>query len=128
MRHLESVRRTGDNRYHWVAKGPAGSKVEWDAEIVNDVANELIAWRSLEGSDVESAGSVHFDAASATGIPTTVVRVKMNYRPLGGAVGAAVAELLGEDPGRQVADDMRRFKEVVETGEAGSRSTTDQPP
>jgi uncharacterized membrane protein len=115
MLHLESVKVTGEGRSHWVAKGPAGSTVEWDAEITEDRPAELIAWRSLEGSDVDNAGSVRFERA--TGGRGTIVRVEVEYNPPGGVVGAAVAKLFGEEPDVQISDDLRRFKQVVETGE-----------
>jgi uncharacterized membrane protein len=116
MDHLEAVTVLDERRSHWTAKGPAGSRVEWDAEIHNEIPNEMIAWRSLEGSEVSNAGSVHF-------MPTengdTEVRVVLRYDPPAGKLGAAVARLFGEDPSRQVADDLRRLKQVVEAGEAG---------
>jgi uncharacterized membrane protein len=123
MDHLESVRVTGDNRSHWVAKAPAGRSVEWDAEIYNEKENELIAWRSLEGSDVNSAGSVHFTAAP--GGRGTEVRVVLKYDPPGGIVGAGIAKLFGEEPSQQIEEDLRRFKQVMETGE--TLNTTGQP-
>ena len=123
MNHLESVRVTGGDRSHWVAKGPAGSTVEWDAEVYNEKENEMIAWRSLEGADVASAGSVHFTPAAAG--RGTVVRVVMKYDPPGGAVGAAVARLFGENPEQQIDEDLRRFKQVMESGEIAT--TAGQP-
>jgi uncharacterized membrane protein len=114
MDHLESVTVIDENRSHWVAKAPAGTRVEWDATIHNEIENELIAWRSLAGSDVDNAGSVHFTPDG----PGTLVRVVLSYDPPAGRVGAAVAKLLGEEPGSQVEDDLRRFKQVVEAGEA----------
>jgi uncharacterized membrane protein len=98
MTHLESVQVTGDRRSRWRAKGPAGRSGEWDAEIVTDRPGELIAWRSLPGGDIETSGSVRF--SSAPGRP-----------------GATIATLLGEEPATQAADDLRRFKQVIETGE-----------
>ena len=115
MKHLESVRETGNRRSHWVAKAPAGRKVEWDAEITEDRPNELIAWRSLEGADVDNVGSVRFERAS--GGRGSIVKVEMLYSPPAGALGAAVARLFGENPEWQVKDDLRRFKQVMETGE-----------
>ena len=114
MDHLESVSVLDEERSHWVAKGPAGSKVEWDAVIHNEIPNELIAWRSLDGSEVDNAGSVHF---SPTENGDTEVRVVLRYDPPAGRLGAAVARLFGEDPSRQVAEDLRRLKQVVEAGE-----------
>ena len=115
MYHLESVSVTGDRQSHWVAKGPAGTRVEWDAEITEDVPGERIAWRSLEGSSVENVGSVRF--RPAPGDQGTEVHVELNYSPPGGAVGSAVAKLFGEEPNQQISDDLRRFKQILETGE-----------
>jgi uncharacterized membrane protein len=115
MSHLEAVQVTGDNRSHWVAKGPAGTSVEWDAEVYNEKENELIAWRSLEGADVDNAGSVHFSQSPAG--RGTELRVVLKYDPPAGVVGAAVARLWGEEPARQIEEDLRRFKSMMETGE-----------
>jgi uncharacterized membrane protein len=114
MDNLESVTILDGRHSHWVAKGPLGTRVEWDAEIHNEIADELIAWRSLPGSDVDQAGSVHFTPAPGGG---TEVRVVMRYATPAGRVGDAVAHVLGDDPGRQIADDLRRFKQVMEAGE-----------
>lgn len=115
MAHLESVRVTGDRRSHWVAKGPAGSTVEWDAETVEDRPDELIAWRSLPGASVPSSGQVRFqDAPGGRG---TEIHVELRYDPPAGKLGALVAKLFGEDPRQQVDGDLRRLKQVLETGE-----------
>ncbi len=114
MDHLESVNVLDDRRSRWVAKAPAGTRVEWDAEIHNEITNELIAWRSLPGSEVDHAGSVHFSPA---GNGATEVRVILRYDPPAGRLGAAVARLFGEEPSVQVAEDLRRFKQVMEAGE-----------
>jgi uncharacterized membrane protein len=116
--HLESVTVLDEDRSHWVAKAPAGTRVEWDASIQDEIENELIAWRSLPGSDIDNAGSVHF-------IPTgdgTEVRVVLSYDPPAGKVGTAVAKLLGEEPEQQVEEDLRRFKQVMEAVETPARS------
>src|SRR5262245_20264349 len=115
MKHLESVQATGDKRSHWVAKAPAGTTVEWDAEITQDRPNELIAWRSLDGGDVDNVGSVRFERAP--GGRGTVVKVNMRYSPPAGVIGAGVARLFGEAPEWQIKDDLRRLKQVMETGE-----------
>jgi uncharacterized membrane protein len=115
MVHLESVEATGGARSHWKAKGPAGRTVEWDAEITQDRPNELIAWRSLPGADVENSGTVRF--TRAPGGRGTEVRVELRYTPPGGGVGATIAKLFGENPEQQARDDLRRFKQVIETGE-----------
>ena len=115
MDHLKSVTTTGEGRSHWVAKAPAGTSVEWDAEIVEDVPDRRIAWRSLAGATVENSGSVRFEPAP--GDQGTEVYVEIDYRPRGGALGTVVAKLFGEEPNRQIGDDLRRFKQIVETGE-----------
>jgi uncharacterized membrane protein len=115
MNHLESVRVIDEKRSHWVAKGPAGSKVEWDAEISEEIPNERIAWRSVAGQKVEHNGGVAFEPAP--GGRGTVVRVELHYRPAGGALGVQIARLFGEAPGKQIAVDLRRFKQLMETGE-----------
>ncbi|MFN2492037.1 MAG: SRPBCC family protein [Pyrinomonadaceae bacterium] len=115
MNNLESVTSLGFNRWHWVAKGPAGSKIEWDAEIYNEKPNEMIAWRSLEGSDVTNAGSVHFEPA--TGERGTQVKVVLNYNAPAGKISALFAKLFGQEPGQMIEEDLRRLKQVLETGE-----------
>jgi uncharacterized membrane protein len=115
MKHLESVTNRGNGRSHWVARGPAGKSFAWDAEIVENRPNELISWRSLPGADVENAGSVRFERAP--GGRGTLVRVNLRYDPPGGTAGSMVAMLLGTEPGQEVQADLRRFKQVIETGE-----------
>jgi uncharacterized membrane protein len=115
MTHVEDVDTTTDGKSHWVARGPLGLRFEWDAEIVTDKPNEVIAWRSLEGSTVENAGAVYFERAA--GGRGTVVRVELQYNPPGGAIGAAVAKLFGEEPRQQLYDDLRAFKQILEIGE-----------
>ncbi|WP_203865960.1 SRPBCC family protein [Plantactinospora endophytica] len=115
MYHLESVRTDGDGRSHWTVRGPGGRRIEWDAELVEDNLSEMIAWRSVRGARVPNAGRVRF--ARAAGGRGTEVRVELAYAPPGGAVGRAVAQIFGEEPGQQIRDDLRRFKQVIETGE-----------
>ncbi|HEX9161605.1 MAG TPA: SRPBCC family protein [Thermoanaerobaculia bacterium] len=115
MDHLESVKVIDSKRSHWAARGPAGLDAEWDAEIINEVPNELIGWRSVEGSRVNNAGSVHFNRA--TGDRGTEVKVVLRYDPPAGLIGAAFAKLFGEDPAYQVQEDLRRLKQLIETGE-----------
>jgi uncharacterized membrane protein len=117
MRHLEAVTVLDGNRSHWVAKAPAiaGGKVEWDAEIINDEPNALIAWRSLANADVDNTGSVRFvPAPSERG---TEVKVVIDYIPPAGRLGSWVAKLFGEEPQQQIQEDLRRFKRLMETGE-----------
>ena len=115
MAHLVEVRQIDVRRSHWVAKAPAGRTVEWDAEIINEVPGDLIGWRTLPGSDVVSAGSVHFKAAP--GSRGCEVRVRLQYDPPAGKVGATIAWMLGHDPARAIHEDLRRFKQLMETGE-----------
>jgi uncharacterized membrane protein len=115
MVHLEEVRAIGPTRSHWKAKAPLGMSAEWDAEITEDVAGERISWRSLEGSKVDTAGTVRFQ--DAPGDRGTEVHVELRYDPPGGALGTTIARLMGEEPAIQIKDDLRRFKQIVETGE-----------
>ena len=118
MRHLVSVDAQENNRSHWVAEGPGGRHFKWDAEIVNEIPNELIAWKSLPGSDVASAGSVHFkDAPGGRG---TEVRVELQYNPPAGMVGAYTARLLGREPEQEIACDLKRMKQYLEGGEVAT--------
>jgi uncharacterized membrane protein len=110
MENLEWVRVIDDTRSRWRVKGPAHIDAEWEAEIINEVPNELIAWRSLNGSNVDNAGSVHFRPTDRG----TEVKVEFLYHPPAGRVGAGLAKLLGEDPEKQVEEDLRRFKALVE--------------
>lgn len=115
MKHLESVQITGENRVHWKARAPAGTSVEWDAELIADQPGQYLAWHSLEGADIDNAGSVRFERAP--GGRGTIMRVELEYRPPGGAAGALIAKLFGEEPEQQIDEDLRRFKWLIETGE-----------
>ncbi|MFG1722635.1 SRPBCC family protein [Micromonospora chalcea] len=115
MAHLEEVRPTGDRTSHWSASAPFGKNVEWDAEIIGDVPGEKIAWRSTGNADVPNAGTVRFVPAS-DGV-STEVHVLLTYDIPGGAAGKAVAKYFGEEPHQQLDDDLRRLKQVLETGE-----------
>jgi uncharacterized membrane protein len=114
MIHLESVRDIGERRSRWTAKGPM-TDVEWEAEVIDERVGELIAWGSVRGSAINTSGVVAF--ADGPGGLGTVVDVTMEYGMPGGALGAALARLLGEHPEQQIRDDLRRFKQVMETGE-----------
>ncbi len=114
MRYLQSVTVDGD-RSHWVAAAPAGTSVEWDAEITDDQSNERIAWRSLEGAQVPNSGEVTFHEQPHN--RGTVVQVKLGYQPPAGTVGALVAKLFGKEPTQEITADLRRFKSIMEAGE-----------
>jgi len=116
MSHLKSVKTYG-NRSHWVADGPTGP-VEWDADIVNDEPNRLIAWRSLQESQVATAGAVHFTPLGHD--RGTEVLVELKYDPPGGKLGSWLAWLFGQEPGQQIREDLRRFKQLMEAGEVPS--------
>jgi len=115
MKHLEAVACGPNGMSHWVAKAPLGTKVEWDAEVINDLQNEMIAWRSIGDSAVPNSGFVRFaDAPDGGG---TELKVMLEYNPPAGVIGATFAKLFGEEPEQQVEDDLRRFKQMMEAGE-----------
>jgi uncharacterized membrane protein len=114
MRNIESVDEMEGKRSHWKMKTAGGRTVEWNAVIHNELANELIAWRSLPGSDVDSAGSVWFKPTpNGRG---TEVRIEMQFNPPGGAVGATVVSWLGADPEKQMKEDLENLKQEIESG------------
>ena len=115
MNHVKTIQVLDQKRSHWAATGPAGTTVEWDAEIINDIPNELIAWRSLGGAQVDNAGSVRF--VPAPGNRGTEVKVVLDYIPPAGRIGNWIAAMFGQDPKRQIADELWRFKCLMETGE-----------
>lgn len=115
MKHLKSVQVIDNTRSHWVADAPLGQSLEWDAEIVKDQENQLIAWTSVEGADVENSGFVRFQSAPPG--RGTEVKVVMEYTPPGSTLGAALAKLFGKDAEQQIGDELRRFKMLMEAGE-----------
>jgi uncharacterized membrane protein len=120
MEPLESVQvdEAGSERSHWVAKAPLGQTVEWDSEVIEERENELLVWKSLPGSIVESMGRVEFkDAPGGRG---TIIHVSMEYNPPAGSLGAAFAKLFGEEPDQQIHEALRRFKQIMETGEVAT--------
>ncbi|MBX3441563.1 MAG: SRPBCC family protein [Planctomyces sp.] len=114
MRHLESVTESGAGKSHWVARGPMGIKLEWDAEIFTEGDHEFIAWRSLPGGDVDTAGSVHFRPLPEN--RGTLVEVVLKYDPPGGKWAARLASLLGVGAEREIREDLRRVKALLEAG------------
>jgi uncharacterized membrane protein len=118
MTSLESVTELGGGKSHWVAKGISGTKVKWDAETFQDKPNELIAWRSVEPADVPNAGSVRFQAGpDGRG---TSLQVTLNYNPPAGKLGVGIAHLFGFDPAQLIKEDLRRFKQMLESGEVAT--------
>ena len=110
-----SVTVTGEKTSHWIAKGPAGKTLEWDAEIIRDLPNELIAWQTVPGADIEHAGTVRFKPAPIG--RGTEVHVTMQYYPPAGNLGAGIAMLFQKEPSVQAAEALRQFKSLMETGD-----------
>jgi uncharacterized membrane protein len=123
-RHVESVATAGDGRSHWVVRGPGGMRVEWDTEIVAESENERLSWQTIPGSDIRHAGLLALrDAPGGRG---TELSLHLVYDPLGGALGRTLARLLGEEPGIQARDDLRRLKQLLETGEMATNAMRPQ--
>jgi len=113
MRHVKQVHDRGDGRSHWVAQGPGGVRVSWDAEITRNIPNQLLAWRSVPGSQIETEGQVRFDANGDGG---TRVTIRLSYRPPAGVLGHLIASLFGSDPKQEMDSDMVRLKSLFEIG------------
>lgn len=115
MSHLRTVRVISSTQSHWIADAPFGSEIVWDAEITEDIPNQKISWQSSPGALVPNSGSVYFEK-----LPEgrgTSVKVIMDYAPPAGPLAATLAKIFSEDPSRQVYDDLRRLKQIIETGE-----------
>lgn len=117
MQHLQSILVVDDKFSRWTVQAPAGMTVQWNAEIINDVENEMIAWRSMADADVDNAGSVHFEDTPDGG---TLVWVNLKYDPPAGKLGAAFAKIFGEEPSKQIRDDLNNLKQILE----GTRTPT----
>ena len=115
MKHVKSVQVIDMRRSHWVANAPMGQTIEWNADIINDQPNQLIAWASEEGAEIDNSGFVRFQPAPDN--RGTEVKVVMEYNVPGGMLTAAIAKLFGEEPEQQIGDELRRFKQLMETGE-----------
>jgi uncharacterized membrane protein len=126
MTNLERVTESSPRRSHWVAKGPAGKTVEWDAEIINEVENRIIGWRSLPDADVVTAGSVTF-RPSGNGRRTRL-SVHLQYDPPAGQLGTMVAAVFGREPGQMIREDLQRLKELFEAGEEAKNITNSSMP
>ncbi len=114
MKHLQSVKVFNETRSHWIAKAPL-QNVEWDADIIKDEPNHLIAWTSVEGAEINHSGFIRFQ--NATGGRGTEVKVVMEYVPPGGAIANLISKIFGESPEQQIGDDLARFKQLMEAGE-----------
>ena len=121
MSHLKEVRDLGNNRSHWVAAGPGGIAVPWDAEITSSEPHRLLAWKSVPGSLVRTAGRIRFEEDSTGG---TRVTIRMSYCPPAGIFGHTVAWLFGADPKSEIDDDMVRLKSLLEIGKTRAHGET----
>jgi uncharacterized membrane protein len=115
MENLAAVTDLGGGRSHWIARGPGGVTVEWDAEIINEVQNKVLAWKSLPGGDVVSAGSVTFEPVRDGS--ATQLKVTLQYDPPAGKLGKLVASAFGSEPSQTIREDLRRLKQLLEAGE-----------
>ena len=122
MTHLRRVTDLGNGRSHWEAKGPADIKVEWDAEIINEVEDKVLAWRSLPGSDIVTAGSVNF--STVRGARSTQLSVHLQYEPPARRAGALIATLFGRNPASMIREDLRHLKQLLEAGEMPRATAT----
>lgn len=120
FQHLKSVEKIDDRRSRWTAYGPGGQELQWEAEIITDQAGDVIAWQSLPNSDVDTAGSVHFQSQPAGG--GTELRVSLKYDPPGGYVADRAAHLFGQGLSDMLDEDLRRFKQQIETGEIATNA------
>jgi uncharacterized membrane protein len=125
MQHLDNVEVLSPSRSRWTAKAPLGRQVSWEAEIIHDQPNELIAWKSVEHSTIANAGTVKFTKRDQEGQPQTEVKVILDYIPPAGTVGKVIAQMFGSEPSQTIKEDLRRFKMVMEAGEV---ATTDGQP
>jgi uncharacterized membrane protein len=126
LENIERVEIDDDRRSHWVIAAPAGQTVEWDSQITEDEPDRLIAWESLDGGDIKNTGRIEFsDAAPGRG---TLVSATIVYDPPGGDVGKLIAKLFQKEPKMQARRDLRRFKQLMETGEISTSAAPDAGP
>jgi uncharacterized membrane protein len=126
MHHIRSVTVTSAGRSHWVVEAPGGKTVEWDSEIIEDQPGHVLAWKSLQDASVRNSGRVEFaDSPDGRG---SIVRVTLAYDPPGGAVGKVIAKLFQQEPKIQARRDLRRFKQLMETGEVSTAQPPDAAP
>jgi uncharacterized membrane protein len=121
MRYIKEIRPVGADRWHWVADLPMAGSLEWDAIVTADEPNERIAWRSAEGSDIDTEGEVRFRRHPAG--RGTDVEVHMSYRAPGGALGNAASKMMGLSK-KMLQEDLRHFKQIMETGEIPKSGAT----
>jgi uncharacterized membrane protein len=121
MDNIVEISAIDDKRSHWVVKAPAGRVVEWNAVVTEERENEYIAWASEEGADVPNSGRIDFRDAGTRG---TVVTATILYDPPAGVIGKVIAKLFQREPAIQARRDLRRFKQLMETGEIATSSFT----
>ena len=121
MENVISIKMLDDNRSHWIMRAPAGKTVEWDARIIDETENSLIEWTAEPGADIANSGRVEFRDAGARG---TVVTATIAYDPPAGLLGKIVAKMFQREPAIQARRDLRRFKQLMETGEIATAAST----
>ncbi|MFC4255659.1 cyclase [Altererythrobacter xixiisoli] len=121
MENIERVEMIDDVTSHWAVKGPGGSTIEWDAVVTEDQPDRLIAWSSAEGADVPNSGRVEFRDAGERG---TIVSATILYDPPAGIIGKLIAKMFQREPALQARRDLRRFKQLMETGEIATSART----
>jgi len=126
MHNVKSVSVLDARRSHWVIEAPAGKTVEWDSSVTEDQPGRLVAWESQQEASVRNSGRVEFlDSPDGRG---TVVRVTLVYDPPGGTVGQLIAKVFQKEPKVQARQDLRRFKQLMETGEVSTAKPPDAAP
>ncbi len=126
MRHLVDVTKLDASHSHWIAQAPFGKTLEWDSEVTEDIPNERIAWRSVEGSDIKHHGEIRF--RPATGGHGTEVQVDMSYQPPGGKFATTMAQYFNGITQEKLHEDVRRFKQLMEAGEIPTAGATPASP
>ena len=121
MDNILSIEVIDGTRSRWTVKGPAGRTVSWEAVITEDIPGERITWQSAKDADVDNSGRIEFKDAGDRG---TVVRATIAYEPPGGAIGQIIAKLFQREPRIQSRRDLRRFKQLMETGEIATAAWT----
>jgi uncharacterized membrane protein len=120
MKYVRSVKVMDATNSHWIVDGPAGQKLEWDAEIINEIPNELLAWRSLPGASINNTGSVRFEHAAAG--RGTRISISLQYDPPAGQLAVMFAKIFGKDADSEIDTDLHRFKNIIEAGEIPTSS------
>jgi uncharacterized membrane protein len=118
IHELESVERIGDGLSRWTVRGPADRKVSWDARVTEDVPGRVIAWKSTDGSENQTAGKVVFSPQGPQ--RGTRVEVTLEYVPPWGGIGLGVSKATGSDARTMARKALHRFRQLMETGEVAT--------